>query len=111
MRPVALIVGQPGDQRIWFFAWDMSDDNASEYEDGDAFWCIVNGKPTLNVNITNPDREIYSDSLYGEAMKQFTLARDQRYVVSSVENALMQARQARFEHGEKPRVISGSARV
>lgn len=102
--PVALIVGQPGDQRTYFFGWDMSYDSAGEYEESNAAWCVVNGQVTLNVHISNPDREIYSDSLYGEALKQFTLARDYEYSLKLIENALMLARQARFEHGEKPQV-------
>jgi hypothetical protein len=102
--PVALIVGQSGDHRIWFFGWDMSNSSAGEYEDSDALWCVAYGKVTLNVHITSPDREIYSDSLYGEVMKHFTDARDQRYTFEPIEEALLKARQARFEHGEKPNV-------
>jgi hypothetical protein len=50
--------------------------------------------------------------LYGEVMKQFTYARDHRYVLEPIENALLQARQARFEHGEMPQIISiGNAQV
>jgi len=100
--PVALSAGQPGDHRIWFFGWDMSYSSAGEYEDNNAFWCIANGKPTLNVNIMSPGREIYSDCLYGDVLKHFTDARDHGYTLGPIDNALRLARGARFEHGETP---------
>jgi hypothetical protein len=102
--PVALIVGQPGEHRIWFFAWDMSSSSAGEYEDSNTLWCVANDQVTLDVHISNPDREIYSDSLYGDLMKQFTYSRDYRYTLGPIENALLQARQARFEYGERPNI-------
>ncbi len=102
--PVACIAGQPGKQKIWFFAWDMSDDSAGEYENDNASWCIANGHVTLNVNINSPGREIYADSCYGSVLEHFTYARDHKYIVTPIEEALKKARQARFEHGEKPEV-------
>ena len=102
--PVACIVGQPGKHRIWFFAWDMSGSSAGSYEDDDAFWCLSNGKVALNVHIVSPYREIYADNLYGPVLEHFTYARDYGYVLEPIENALTHARQARFEHGEKPKI-------
>ncbi|MDM7986232.1 MAG: hypothetical protein QUS13_02740 [Smithella sp.] len=109
--PVALSAGQPGDHRIWFFGWDMSYSSAGEYEDKDAVWCCSRGRVTLKVNITARDREIYSDCLYGDALKHFTDARDHGYTLGPIDKALRLARQARFEHGEKPMVFMGDARV
>lgn len=109
--PVALSAGQPVDHRIWFFGWDMSYSSAGEYEDRNAVWCYSNGQVTLKVNITSHDREIYSDCLYGDVLKHFTDARDHGYVLGPVDNALRLARQARFEHGEKPEVSMGNACV
>ncbi|PKN68488.1 MAG: hypothetical protein CVU54_14315 [Deltaproteobacteria bacterium HGW-Deltaproteobacteria-12] len=102
--PVACIIGQPGKHRIWFFGWDLSNTSGGEFEDDNALWCIANGQVTLDVHIKSPDREIYSDSLYGPVLEHFTYARDHRYIVGPIEDALKQARQARFEHGEKPEV-------
>jgi hypothetical protein len=102
--PVACIVGQPGEHRIWFFAWDMSDSSAGNYEDDDAFWCISKGQVALNVHIVSPHRNIYADTLYGPILEHFIYARDYGYVLEPIENALTHARQARFEYGEKPQV-------
>jgi hypothetical protein len=102
--PVACIVGQPGQHRIWFFGWDMSDSSAGEYEDDNAMLCIANGRVTLDVHMKCPDTEIYADSLYGPVLEHFTYARDHRSMVGPIRDALLQARQARFEHGEKPEV-------
>jgi hypothetical protein len=102
--PVACIIGQPGKHRVWFFGWDLSNTSGGEFEDDNAIWCIANGQVTLDVHISSPDREIYSDSLYGPILEHFTYARDHRYIVGPIEDALTQARQARFEHGEKPEV-------
>ena len=82
----------------------MSDDNSGEYEDVGSIWCVANGQVTLNVHIYNPTREIYSDGLYGPVLKYFTYARDYGYVLEPIENALRHAKQARFEHGEKPQI-------
>jgi hypothetical protein len=109
--PVACIVGQPGEHRIWFFGWDMSYSSAGEYEDNNAIWCVADGHVTLNVHISSPDRDIYSDSLYGPVLPHFTYARDHRYILEPIENALMQARQVRFEHGKKPQVSLSNAQV
>lgn len=100
--PVACIIGQPGKHRIWFFGWDLSDTSGGEYEDDNAIWCVANGQVTLDVHIKNPNREIYSDSLYGPVLEHFTYARDHRFILRPIKDALTQARQARFEHGEKP---------
>lgn len=100
--PVACIVGQPGEHRIWFFAWDMSESSAGEYENDDSHWCVTNGQVTLNVHISNPERKIYADSCYGQVLEHFTYAGEHGYILESIENALTHARQARFEHGEKP---------
>jgi hypothetical protein len=108
--PVACIVGQPGEHRIWFFGWDLSSSSAGEYEDNNALWCVANDQVTLNVHISNPDREIYSDSLYGDLLPHFTYARDHRFILGPIENALLMARQARFEHGQKPSV-NGNTQV
>ena len=102
--PVACIFGQPGQHRIWFFAWDMSYSSAGEFEDDDAFWCVSNGKVTLNVHILNSDRDIYADRLYGPKLDHFTYARDYDYAIKPIQNALKPARRARFEYGEKPHV-------
>jgi len=102
--PVACIFGQPGDHRTWFFGWDMSYSSAGEYEDSEAVWCISHGKVTLNVHIVSSDRDIYADSLYGPKLDHFTYARDYGYVIEPVENAIRNARRARFEHGEKPQI-------
>ena len=102
--PVACIIGQPGKHRIWFFGWDLSDSSGGEYEDDNAIWCVANGRVTLDVHIKSPDREIYSDSLYGTVLEHFTYARDHRYIIGPINDALKHARQARFEHGEKPEV-------
>ena len=102
--PIACIVGQPGKHRIWFFGWDLSDSSGGEYEDDNAAWCVANGQVTLNVHIASPDREIYSDSLYGDCLEHFTYARDHRHIVGPINAALKHARQARFEHGETPEV-------
>jgi hypothetical protein len=102
--PVACIIGQPGKHRIWFFAWDLSNSSGGEYEDDNALWCVANGRVTLDVHIKSPDREIYSDSLYGAVMKHFSYARDHRCIDGPIEDALKHARQARFEHGEKPEI-------
>ena len=102
--PVACIIGQPGQHRIWFFAWDLSNGSGGEFEDDNALWCVANGQVTLDVHIKNPDREIYADSLYGPVLEHFTYARDHRYILRPIKDALKQARQARFEHGEKPEV-------
>ena len=102
--PVACIVGQPTDHKIWFFAWDMSDSSAGEYENDNSHWCVTNGQVTLNVNISSPERNIYSDSCYGPVLEHFTYARDFKPILGPVKDALKQARQARFEHGEKPEV-------
>jgi hypothetical protein len=107
--PVALSAGQPADHRIWFFGWDMSCSSAGEYEDRNAVWCYSRGQVTLKVNITSHDREIYSDCLYGHVLKHFTDARDHGYVLEPIDNALRLARQARFEHGEKPIVSISNA--
>lgn len=100
--PVACIIGQPGKHSIWFFGWDLSDSSGGEYEDDDARWCVANGQVTLDVNIASPDREIYADSLYGPCLDHFTLARDHKFILRPIKDALKLARQARFEHGEKP---------
>lgn len=102
--PVACIFGQPGNHRIWFFAWDMSHSSAGEYEDDDASWCISHGQVALNVHIISSDRDIYADNLYGPKLESFTYARDYGYIVEPIENALIHARQARFEHGERPQI-------
>jgi hypothetical protein len=102
--PVACIVGQPGHHSIWFFAWDMSSSSAGDYQSSDAIWCVSNGHVTLNVNIVTPDREIYADGLNGPVLQHFTFSRDHGYILEPIENALRHARQARFEHGEKPRI-------
>lgn len=107
--PVALSGGQPGDHRIWFFGWDMSYSSAGEYEDKDAAWCCSRGQVTLKVNIAARDREIYSDCLYGDVLKHFTDARDHGYTLGPIDKALRLARQARFEHGEKPIVFMSNA--
>lgn len=104
--PVACIFGQPGDHRIWFFAWDLSDSSGGNYEDSDAAWCVSNGVVTLNVHITSSDRHIYADSLYGPKLEHFTYARDHDYAVKPIERAITRARQARFEHGETPEINS-----
>ena len=82
----------------------MSSGSAGEYEDDNAILCVSNGQVTLNVHIASPDREIYSDNLHGPALKHFTNARDYGLIVEPIENALAHARQARFEHGEKPEI-------
>jgi len=102
--PVACIVGQPGIHRIWFFGWDLSDGGGGAYEDDDARWCVANGQVTLDVHIKSPDREIYADSLYGPCLEHFTLARDYKFILRPIKEALKFARHARFEHGEKPEV-------
>ncbi len=102
--PVACIVGQPGKHRIWFFGWDMSSSSAGEFEDDDARWVVANGRVTLDVHITSSDREIYADALYGDCLKHFTDARDHKYILRPINEALKHARQARFEYGEKPEV-------
>jgi hypothetical protein len=85
--PVACIIGQPGKHRIWFFGWDMSDSSAGEYEDDNAILCMANGRVTLDVHIKSPDREIYSDSLYGPVLEHFTYARDHRSMVGPIKDA------------------------
>jgi hypothetical protein len=107
--PIALIVGQPGEHSIWFFGWDLSSNSAGAYEDNNALWCVANDQVTLNIHITNPDREIYADSLYGSMLQHFTYARDHRCILEPIENALLQARQARFEHREMPSISIGNA--
>ncbi len=102
--PIACIVGQPGQHRIWFFGWDLSSSSGGEFEDDNAAWCIANGKVTLDLHIKSPDREIYADNLYGPVLEHFTYARDHRYILRPIKDALKSARQARFEHGEKPEV-------
>lgn len=102
--PVACCVGQPGDHRIWFFGYDMSSSSAGEHECNDANWCVANGQVTLNVHIASPDREIYADNLNGPVLEHFTYARDFGFILEPIENALTHARQARFEHGEKPEI-------
>ncbi len=102
--PVACVAGQPGKHKIWFFGSDMSSSSAGEYEDSNALWCVANGQVTLNVHISSPDREIYGDSLNGPMLEHFTLARDHKFIVGPIEDALKKARQARFEHGEKPEI-------
>ena len=102
--PIACIIGQPGQHRIWFFGWDLSNSSGGEFEDDNASWCIANGKVTLDLHIKTPDREIYADNLYGPVLEHFTYARDHRYILRPIKDALEQARQARFEHGEKPEI-------
>jgi hypothetical protein len=102
--PIACIIGQPGKHRIWFFGWDLSDSSGGAYEDDDARWCVANGRVTLDVHISDTDREIYADSLYGDCLKHFTLARDHKFILRPIKDALKEARQARFEHGETPEV-------
>ena len=82
----------------------MSDTSAGEFEDDNALLCIANGRVTLDVHIKSPDTEIYSDRLYGPVLEHFTYARNHRSMVGPIKDALKQARQARFEHGEKPEV-------
>lgn len=100
--PIACIIGQPGKHRIWFFGWDLSNSSGGEFEDDNALWCVANGRVTLDLHIKSPDREIYADSLYGPVLEHFTFARDHKYILRPIKDALKQARQARFEHGEKP---------
>jgi len=102
--PVACIVGQPGKHRIWFFGWDLSNTSAGEFEDDNAQWVVANDRVTLDLHIKSPDREIFADSLYGVCLEHFTYARDYSFVSRPIKDALKQARQARFEHGEKPEV-------
>ena len=102
--PIACIIGQPGQHRIWFFGWDLSNSSGGEFEDDNASWCVANGQVTLDLHIKSPDREIYADNLYGPVLEHFTYARDHRYILRPIKDALKQARQARFEHGEKPEV-------
>ena len=62
------------------------------------------GRVTLDVHISDMDREINSDALYGDCLKHFTLARDHKFILRPIKDALKEARQARFEHGETPEV-------
>lgn len=101
--PVACIIGQPSKHRIWFFGWDLSDSSGGAYEDDDARWCVANGRVTLDVHISDTDREVYADSLYGPCLEHFTLARDYKFVLRPIKDALILASQARSEHGEKPK--------
>jgi hypothetical protein len=100
--PVACIFGQPGDHRVWFFGWTLSDGGGGEFEDQNAFWCVSNGTVTLNVHIDNPDRQICSGNLGDALTRHFTYPRDYGFVVEPIELAICCARHARFEHGEKP---------
>lgn len=102
--PVACIIGQPGEHSICFFAWDETPGSFGCYEDHNSFWCVSNGRVTLNVNVKSPSREIHADIQAESLLEHFTYARDYGYVVEPIENALLHARQARFEHGEKPRI-------
>lgn len=102
--PIACIIGQPGKHRIWFFGWDLSDNSGGAYEDDAAQWCVANGQVTLDVHVRDTDREIYADSLYGPCLEHFTLARDHKFILRPIKDALKVASQARFEHGETPEV-------
>jgi len=99
--PVACIVGQPGDHEVWFFGWDMGASSAGSFETDRAFWCISNNQATLNLQ-ASPWKDFYADNLYGPIIPQFTYSRDYGYVTEPIDRALLRARQARFEHGEKP---------
>ena len=102
--PVACIIGQPGNHRIFFFGWDLSDSSGGAFECDNATLCVANGQVTLDLHINSSGREIYADSLYGPCLEHFTYARDYGYSLRKVKDALKKARQARFEFGEKPEV-------
>jgi hypothetical protein len=82
----------------------MSNGSAGNYEDHNAGWCVANDSVTLDVHINCDDREIYTDNLNGPMLKHFTDARDHECHNRRIHESLLQGRQARFEHGEKPEV-------
>ncbi len=98
--PLACAVGPIGDHRIWFWGWDLTDSSGGSYECQDAEWCFSNGIFTLDVKPRRSDRVFLADDLMGEAMPQFSYARDFGCDRRAVHAAYAAARQARFEHDD-----------
>lgn len=102
--PVACAVGPIGNHQIYFYAWDCTDGSAGSYADENSFWCVSNGIATLNVNPIRGDRVIMADNLMGGDLPHFTYSRDYGFDARPALAAGRVARQARFEHGERPNV-------
>jgi hypothetical protein len=99
--PVACVVGTPGDEKIYFYAWDVTDSSGGSYDDDDSQWCFSNAIFTLDPNPGRTDRVFISDDLGGEVMEQFTYPRDYGRVREDlIKKAVVAARSARFEFGE-----------
>lgn len=100
--PVCCIAGTPGSEKIYFFAWDVTDSTGGNYEDDDSYWMFADGVFTLCVHPGRKDRSFIADHLCGERMPWFDHSSGDTLAVS---RALLSARQARFEHGETPRFV------
>lgn len=117
--PVACIVGTPGEERIWFYAWDLSDSSGGCFQCDNARWYLdYPGDKTriLTLDVGAAGRSIIADNLCGIDMPWFEhaiLTTDEACADGSVRalashmgrniyipEAYEAARSARFEHGE-----------
>lgn len=99
MWPIACVVGQPGNERVWFFATDATDGSAGAYMDEDSCWCVSNGRVTLDVHICRDDRNIFTQDW--EPLPWFKDSFRHGCDRAPIEQAYRAARSARFEYGEK----------
>lgn len=101
--PVACVIGTPGEERIHFFAWDVTDSSGGSYQDDDSKWYITeDGIVTLDVNPHRDDRSFISNNLCGIPMPWFEKHKPAILGKYLLKNAYEYARSARFEHGETP---------
>jgi hypothetical protein len=98
--PMACIVGYPGAERIYFYAWDMTDSSGGSYSDDDSRWCTSEGRVTLDVRPGRSDRDIHADNLCGIYMPWFTDPFQHGSDRCDIERAYEAAKAARFEYGE-----------
>jgi hypothetical protein len=98
-KAICVVVGTPGDEKIYFYGWDTCENGSGAYEDNDSKWMIAtNGKATLNVH--PKDHTIYSDS---ECSIYLPLLNMPESSISyyQIKRAILTARSARFEHGDR----------
>lgn len=102
--PIACVVGTPGAEQVYFYAWDVTDSSGGSYSDDDSRWCVSNGVVTLDVNQGRSDRVFLSDNLCGIDMPWFGYPYQYGADRLPIEYAYTAAKSARFEHGEQPNV-------
>jgi hypothetical protein len=98
-KAICVIIGTPGDEKIHFYGWDSNDETCGIYEDDNSKWIIsISGEATLNVNPKG--RDIYSDSEFCINLPMLTMT-ESSISDYKIRKAVMAARSARFEFGDK----------